>query len=149
MEVGIAEDGGHPVEIVGRVDRVEVDAQGRLVVIDLKTGKSTPSDDEVQQHPQLGAYQVAVELGAFAQYGTETGGAELVQLGADTKSLKVQQQVPLADAADPGWAKAMVRTAAKRMADSTFQALTNNTCRRCPVRTSCPVSGKGRQVTPE
>jgi superfamily I DNA/RNA helicase len=149
MEVGIAEDGGHPVEIVGRVDRVEVDAQGRLVVIDLKTGKSTPSDDEVQQHPQLGAYQVAVELGAFAQHGTETGGAELVQLGADTKNLKVQQQVPLADAADPGWAKAMVRTAAKRMADSTFQALTNNTCRRCPVRTSCPVSGKGRQVTPE
>lgn len=149
IEVGAAEDGGHPVEISGRVDRLEVDADGRLVVIDLKTGKTVPREVEVDQHPQLGAYQVAVELGAFPEHGTEAGGAELVQLGTEAEKTKVQSQLPLADAADPGWAKAMVRTAAKRMADSTFQALTNNSCRRCPVRTSCPVSGKGRQVTPE
>jgi hypothetical protein len=32
------------------------------------------------------------------------------------------------------------------MAASTFQAVVNSKCRVCPVRTSCPVSGKGRQV---
>jgi hypothetical protein len=33
------------------------------------------------------------------------------------------------------------------MAASTFDAVANNKCRVCPVRTSCPISGKGRQVT--
>ena len=33
------------------------------------------------------------------------------------------------------------------MAASTFSAVVNNKCRVCPVKTSCPVSGKGRQVT--
>jgi len=35
------------------------------------------------------------------------------------------------------------------MAASTFQAVVNSRCRACPVRTSCPVGGKGRQVTDE
>ncbi|MQA26109.1 MAG: AAA family ATPase [Micromonosporaceae bacterium] len=54
------------VEIVGAVDRIERDAAGRLVVIDLKTGKSAPTADEVGEHPQLGTYQLAVALGGFA-----------------------------------------------------------------------------------
>jgi hypothetical protein len=33
------------------------------------------------------------------------------------------------------------------MAASTFHAVLNNKCRVCPVRTSCPISGKGRHVT--
>jgi superfamily I DNA/RNA helicase/RecB family exonuclease len=149
VEVGEAEDGGHPVELTGRVDRLEIDDQGRLYVIDLKTGKGAPSQAEVAEHPQLGAYQVAVELGAFPQFGTDAGGAALVQLGNETKTPKVQEQPPLADTPNPHWARSMVRKAARQMADSTFQAVVNDSCRRCPVRSSCPVSGKGRQVTPE
>ncbi|HEY6740270.1 MAG TPA: ATP-dependent DNA helicase, partial [Actinopolymorphaceae bacterium] len=51
--------------LTGRVDRVERDEQGRLVVVDLKTGKSRPSQDELREHPQLGSYQLAVERGGF------------------------------------------------------------------------------------
>ena len=67
-----------------------VDDAGRLVVIDLKTGKSAPTEAELRASmPQLAAYQAAVEAGAFAE-SAETGGAALVQLGGDRVSAREQ-----------------------------------------------------------
>jgi superfamily I DNA/RNA helicase/RecB family exonuclease len=136
------------VRIKGRVDRLEVDDQGRLVVIDLKTGKTTSvTEADLAEQPQLGAYQAAVAAGAFPDLGTEPGGAALVQLGTGHVDAKEQRQPPLADADDPTWAAAMVRRTAATMAAATFEAVVNAKCRTCPVRAACPVSGKGRQVT--
>ncbi|HEX7745949.1 MAG TPA: PD-(D/E)XK nuclease family protein, partial [Micromonosporaceae bacterium] len=141
------DDPVRPIELTGRVDRLEVDAEGRLVVIDLKTGKSTAvTATELAEHPQLGAYQAAIEAGAFAEYGEAAGGAALVQLGTPTRDAREQTQDALADSDDPGWARAMVRRTAETMAAATFSAVANARCRVCPVQTSCPVSGKGRQV---
>ncbi|WP_412737351.1 ATP-dependent helicase [Krasilnikovia sp. MM14-A1259] len=140
------DDPTRPIQLTGRVDRLEVDEQGRLVVIDLKTGKSTAvTTSDVDEHAQLAGYQAAVDAGAFADYGTESGGAALVQLGP-SKEAREQMQVPLGEADDPGWAYAMVRRTADTMAAATFSAVVNAKCRVCPVRTACPVSGKGRQV---
>ncbi|MFJ6198393.1 ATP-dependent helicase [Micromonospora sp. NPDC092111] len=141
------DDPRRPVELTGRVDRLEVDADGRLVVIDLKTGKSTAvTEREVAEHPQLGAYQAAVEAGGFAEYGDETGGAALVQLGTGAKDAKEQTQAAAGQGPEAGWATALVRRTADTMAAATFAAVANSKCRVCPVRTSCPVSGQGRQV---
>ncbi len=132
--------------IRGRVDRLEMDEAGRLVVIDLKTGSAAAERDGLPEHPQLGAYQAAVEAGAFAE-GDVPGGAALVQLGTDHKAALEQEQPALAETADPGWAAGMVRRTAAAMAASTFHAVANSRCRSCPVRHSCPISGKGRQVS--
>jgi superfamily I DNA/RNA helicase/RecB family exonuclease len=149
------DDPARPIELTGRVDRLEVDAEGRLVVIDLKTGKSTAvTGAELVEHPQLGAYQAAVEAGAFAEYGDSSGGAALVQLGTSTKEAKEQAQAAPGDGDATGeggpeeasWARAMVRRTAETMAASTFAAIANSKCRVCPVRSSCPISGQGRQV---
>lgn len=133
------------VEIRGRVDRLERDAKGRLVVVDLKTGASAPSEADVAVHPQLAAYQVAVEAGAFG-VGEASGGAEIVALGTDSVKPAVRTQPPLQESEDPAWAEGLVRAAAAAMADSTFRAVINDSCPYCAVRTSCPISGKGRQV---
>jgi RecB family exonuclease len=95
------------VEITGRVDRLERDAQGRGVIVDLKTGGTAPRDEDLDRHPQLGVYQLAVLLGAFEELGiTEPGGAELVQVGKAgfTARARVQRQRPLSDDPAPGWA---------------------------------------------
>ncbi|OLB81537.1 MAG: ATP-dependent DNA helicase [Actinobacteria bacterium 13_2_20CM_2_71_6] len=135
--------------IRGRVDRLEIDDEGRLVVIDLKTGKTTSvTEADLPVHPQLAAYQAAVEAGAFEDLGSESGGAMLVQLGSHT-NVKEQTQPPLSGSEDPEWAATMVKRTAATMAAATFQAVVNSKCRNCPVRTSCPVGGKGRQVTDE
>ncbi|MFI7428730.1 ATP-dependent helicase [Micromonospora sp. NPDC049836] len=141
------DDPARPVELTGRVDRLEVDEDGRLVVIDLKTGKSTAvTEREVAEHPQLGAYQAAVEAGAFAEFGDEPGGAALVQLGTGAKDAREQTQAAAGEGPEAGWATALVRRTADTMAAATFAAVANSKCRVCPVRTSCPVSGQGRQV---
>ncbi|MPZ27784.1 MAG: AAA family ATPase [Micromonosporaceae bacterium] len=134
------------VQLRGRVDRLELDEAGRLVVVDLKTGKAAPTGEQIAAHPQLGAYQAAVEAGAFAEHGVEPGGASLVQLGTPTREAKEQVQPPLVAADDPGWAAALVRRTGQVMAAASFAAVRNDRCRVCPVRTSCPITGQGRQV---
>lgn len=138
------DDPQRPVDLTGRVDRLEVDEAGRLVVIDLKTGKSTAvTGSELAEHPQLGAYQAAVEAGAFTEFGDESGGAALVQLGTSAKDAREQNQPAAGEGPAAGWATALVRRTADTMAAATFAAVANSKCRVCPVRTSCPVSGRG------
>ena len=139
------------VLIAGQVDRLERDADGRAVVVDLKTGSSKPSAGELERNPQLGVYQLAVLLGAFAELGaTEPGGAELVQVGraGGTRQATVQSQRALSADPDPGWAQTLVKEVAAAMAGPQFRATANDGCRRCPAAISCPVDERGDQVTP-
>jgi RecB family exonuclease len=142
-------------EIRGRVDRLERDADGRLVVIDLKTGKSGPSRAEVARHAQLGIYQVAVEEGGFTgEQGArlegddkpESGGAMLAQLGTKTKQVAVQVQEALSRDPDPFWARNLLATVADGMAGDDFAAKANGMCRMCALRRACPLQTEGRQV---
>ena len=138
------------ITITGRVDRLERDADGAAIVVDLKTG-TRPSDGDLDRNPQLGVYQLAVLLGAFEQLGlTEPGGAELVHVGkaALTASVRVQAQRSLRDDPDPEWAKELVETVASGMAGPVFHATANPGCRVCPVAACCPVDERGGQVTP-
>jgi RecB family exonuclease len=139
------------VEITGRVDRLERDAAGRAVVVDLKTGTVFPTDAELDRHAQLGVYQLAVLLGAFERFGlTDPGGAELVQVGKASlaATVRVQRQRPLADDPSPGWAAELVETVAGAMAGPVFEARVNPGCRTCPVKSCCPAHPDGTQVTP-
>jgi superfamily I DNA/RNA helicase/RecB family exonuclease len=131
--------------IAGRVDRLEKDAEGRLVVVDLKTGKSKPKDSELPTHPQLGTYQLAIQHGAFPDEGTEPGGAVLVQLGRTEKAVE-QWQPPLAQSDDPDWARRAVDHVAARMRGHEFTAMENSRCQICDVRSCCPLQVQGRQV---
>jgi superfamily I DNA/RNA helicase/RecB family exonuclease len=139
------------VEITGRVDRLERDADGTAIVVDLKTGSSRPGDEDLDRHPQLGVYQLAVMLGAFEEMGlTQPGGAELVQVGRAglTARARVQRQGSLTSDPEPGWAQDLVETVATGMAGSVFTAKVNPGCRVCPVAACCPVHERGGQVSP-
>ncbi len=139
------------VVISGQVDRLERDAEGAGVVVDLKTGSSKPAASELDHDPQLGVYQLAVMLGGFIEHGvTESGGAELVHVGkaSGTKGAAVQSQRPLADDPDPGWALGLVKEVAAGMAGPEFTATANDRCRTCPAAPSCPVDERGEQVPP-
>jgi RecB family exonuclease len=139
------------ITITGQVDRLERDDDGAAIIVDLKTGTGRPSDAELDRHPQLGVYQLAVLLGAFEQFGlSEPGGAELIQVGnaALKASVRVQAQRGLGTDPDPEWAQKLVETVAAGMAGPVFRATANPGCRVCPVASSCPVDERGGQVTP-
>ena len=164
------DEGSRSAVLRGQVDRLEIDAEGRLVIVDLKTGKRQPGKAELGRHPQLGAYQAAVLAGGFgasavsdagaqttgAQItgaqttGAQPGGAVLAQLGTTTKSPGIQHQDPL----DPGdnWAMEMVNDAAAVMSGHEFEArhdpakagFGGSGCRLPEV---CPLCARGKQVT--
>jgi superfamily I DNA/RNA helicase/RecB family exonuclease len=136
---------GDDVVIRGRADRIELDADGRVVVVDLKTGKHPPTAAQLREDPQLGVYQLAVRQGAFADLSTTPGGAELVQLRKEVKgAVKVQGQGALGP--DDTWVHDLVGGVAAGIRAETFPARPNDSCERCQFRTSCPSRDEGGQV---
>ncbi|MBF6163497.1 ATP-dependent helicase [Streptomyces gardneri] len=152
------------VRIRGRVDRLERDAQGRFVIVDVKTGKSPVTKQAAVDHAQLATYQVAAAMGALdtpAESGPddaatatgpsgEPGGARLVYVAKPSKAEGATQrmQPPLDAEALDQWRDTIHQAAASTQGPS-YLAMRNDGCRHCAVAGSCPVQDRGRQVTDE
>jgi RecB family exonuclease len=131
------------VRLRGRVDRVERDAEGRLVIVDVKTGKTPVTKDDAQRHAQLAAYQLAVAEGLVDQ-GDEPGGGRLVYLGkAGSAGATEREQDPLTPEARDQW-RMSIRDAAGATAGPQFIARINDGCTHCPLRSSCPAHTEGK-----
>ncbi|MFZ1176665.1 MAG: ATP-dependent DNA helicase, partial [Mycobacterium sp.] len=133
-------DDGGEVRLRGRVDRLERDAAGRLVIVDIKTGKTPVSKDDAQQHAQLAMYQLAVAEGMVAAdpASVEPGGARLVYIGkTGAAGVTEREQDPLTTAARDEWEN-LVRLAADATVGPQFIARRNDGCQHCPIRPGCP-----------
>ncbi len=169
---------GVPLTLTGVVDRLDRDASGRLVIVDFKTGRRTPTQAAVEGLDQVGVYQLAASLGAFDEVADgvrEVGGAELVYLRANDgqnpfpkvlRQASLTEQPYLADepslimlddgaraavgsqADYPTWVHHRLATAAKVLAEDRFVATVGDACRWCAFTTSCPAQSAGRQVLP-
>jgi RecB family exonuclease len=130
----------------GRIDRLERDGAGRLVIVDVKTGKTPVSKDDAQQHAQLALYQLAVAQGLLPAFQTgpaEPGGGRLVYPGKTGAAGATQrEQDPLTPQARDHW-RDLVRQAADATAGPQFIARRNDGCSHCPVRPSCPAHTGG------
>jgi RecB family exonuclease len=142
-------DSGERVSLFGYADRLELDADGRVVVVDLKTAKTAPTGPGVQRHVQLGVYQYAVDRGAVDTlvpdgHG-ESGGAELIQLGLpDGESAVVQQQPPYPDDGPERTAlRSQLDRAAALVRAESFPAVAGDHCRECDFTSVCPIQGAG------
>jgi len=125
------------VRLRGRLDRVERDTEGRLVVVDLKTGKNPVTKDKAREHAQLAAYQLAVLAGLLGE-GETPGGGRLVYLGKPNRSGPAErEQDPLTEESAEQWRRT-VREAAAATRGPCFPARVNDSCRHCPARGFCP-----------
>jgi RecB family exonuclease len=121
----------------GRLDRLERDSEGRLVVVDVKTGKSPATKDEAQRHAQLAMYQLAIAEGLLPQ-GEEPGGGKLVYLGKTSGGTATErEQNPLTPESHAAW-RAKVRGAAAATQGPQYVARINDGCSHCPVQKMCP-----------
>jgi len=137
-------DDGGEIRLRGRVDRLERDGAGRLVIVDVKTGKTPVSKDDAQQHAQLAMYQLAVAEGIMPDTASEEpGGARLVYVGRSGAAGAVErEQDPMTPATRDEWRK-LVRQAAEATAGPQFIARRNDGCAHCPIRPSCPAHADG------
>ncbi|MCV7336635.1 MULTISPECIES: ATP-dependent helicase [Mycolicibacterium] len=135
---------GPGVQVRGRLDRLERDQAGRLVVVDLKTGKSPVTKDDAQKHAQLATYQLAVAAGLLP-HGDEPGGGRLVYLGkAGAAGATEREQDPMTPDTRTDWL-GTVAAAAAATAGPQFAARVNDGCANCPVRSSCPAQAVGER----
>ncbi len=141
-------DSGDRVRLDGYADRLEIDTDGDVVVVDLKTSRNAPSGPAVAGDRQLGLYQYAVEQGAFEADTPvrAAGGAELVQLGLTDggDTAKVQAQAAQHDG-DPRREvlRLEMERAASYLREETFPAVAGQHCRECAFVSLCPVKGAG------
>ncbi|WP_149547522.1 ATP-dependent helicase [Streptomyces marokkonensis] len=147
------EAGDYQVRIRGQLDRVEADGEGRAYVVDFKTGKQAPSAREVERHPQLAVYQLAVREGAvdeaFDGVRPEPGGAELVQLRQGAARRDGGETLPKVQAQEPPegeWVGDLLATAAGKVLDERFTPTAGQHCAHCSFRASCSARPEGRHV---
>ncbi|MCW2819182.1 MAG: ATP-dependent helicase [Marmoricola sp.] len=139
---------GESVVLRGYADRLELDEDGRVVVVDLKTGKYAPTDASLAENPQLGLYQHAVDHGALdsvAGTAVTSGGAELWQLRKDVRGrLKVQAQPPQEpDGTGVLPVQLQLTQAAAALRQESFPAQPSSRCDRCQFVPLCPAHVSG------
>jgi RecB family exonuclease len=143
---------GERVRLTGFADRLEIDDDGLVVVVDLKTTKYPPPDKDLDANPQLGLYQLAVGRGAVDHLldgPGRPGGAELIQLRRSVRgSVKVQTQDPQQPGDDGATAvERQLMEAAAAVRAEEFEARPGEHCRRCSFQALCPVKGAGTVLT--
>ncbi|MRJ74949.1 AAA family ATPase [Aeromicrobium sp. SMF47] len=142
---------GRPVELAGSMDRVEQDDDG-VHVVDLKTSKSVADKKDLAEHPQLGFYQLAVDLGATADLAPRAAaaGAELVQLRNAEKKLPDYPVVQPQDAPAPDvpfFAVEQLSRSVHVIAEEQFVATpSEKSCRYCEFRRACPAQPEGATI---
>lgn len=148
VEVPVGDD---LVRLRGSMDRVEVDAEGRLHVVDFKTGAGKPTGAELATHAQLGVYQLAVAHGGFPE-SDRSGGAELVHLRqelAREPGQPVVQRQPPPEPDRPFFAVDLLRRSRDTVREERFHATTNARCATCAFRRCCPAVEGQATVGPE
>lgn len=152
--------GEEQVQLSGFVDRVERDADGRLVPIDLKNMRHPVPTKDIPEHGQLGVYQLLLrEAGLDGQAavaesgepGVPVGGAALVQLRVDESSSEGQARVQFQEALPeerPTWVEVRLGQAAELLRAEAFVATVGQACTYCAYASACPAKPRGRQVTP-
>ncbi len=157
----VTQVGGRTLKLTGSIDRLEIDTESKVFVIDLKNQEDPPTDTKVKSNAQLGFYQMAVRDGALDEvlqthipdiaqedHDVLLGGASLVQLRmGEGESAKVQPQPALpAREQGPVWIDQIVETAVAHISAGDFEPKPSEDCRFCHFKASCPTTNSGTGV---
>ncbi len=137
--------GGVDVRLHGYIDRIEVDAEGRVYLVDFKTAKKAKTPREAEQSAQLAVYQLAAENTDIG----ETAGAELVYPRDEAESAEpsVRRQPALREQQDAQWAPKLLAEVAGTVLSERFHASGEAAvCQHCSLRRACPRQSEGREL---
>ena len=117
------------VRVQGQVDRIESFENGSIMIVDLKTGSSAPTDADTATNPQLALYQMALLEGGFEDIGKiaqeQLAGAKLLIVGGDKYTER--SQPAMSEDTSAGFKKLLLETT-KGMARQVFVAELSNHC---------------------
>lgn len=125
---------GH-ARVRGVIDRIELlptagDEPAKVLIVDLKTQKRVPSATEIEQHPQLAVYQLAVQQNQIASGEYDFAGAALLlvhpkAVGKQLYKLPVQRPLDEVERTD---FIHRIQAAALGMSEASFTAQVEHHC---------------------
>lgn len=139
---------GRKVELVGTVDRLEL-SDGRLKVVDIKTGRHMVEQRDMAEFEQLGVYQLAAQSGAFDHLAPglrAVAPPSLLFLRHGDTLPAVREQSSIDDVPAPGeelavgptWVHDKLAEAVSIIDSGEFDARQCSMCRFCQFADSCP-----------
>ena len=156
VSVGTTESGA-PLRIKGRMDRLERNNDGELVVVDVKTGSSKPAQKNMGEHAQLSAYQLALSRGVVDgdrvrdPYPGETpeavGGGVLVYPSATDVGKYTTREQAAKTPEELEELAAMLPGVAAAIRGPALTAIVNDNCDNCRLQSICPAQPTGRMLT--
>ena len=134
----------------GQVDRLELYPDGRVMIVDLKTGSKIFSAEDARENPQLGLYQLAFENGTFENLlnwpsdfnpaDAKLAGAKLLLVSGDKPTEREQSSIEQ-DASAKDRFENMISAAAIgiAMTDQVFIAQVGSHCTNDNEYGSCKI----------
>ena len=117
------------VRVQGQVDRIEQHENGSIMIVDLKTGSSAPSEADTAANPQLALYQMALLEGGFEELGNisqeQLAGAKLLIVGGEKYTERPQPA--MTEQTSAGFKKLLLETT-EGMAKQVFVAELSGHC---------------------
>ncbi|MHA6511927.1 ATP-dependent helicase [Tessaracoccus sp. Z1128] len=144
---------GREVLLDGTVDRLERQPDGRLRIVDMKTGRRVLREADVVDHAQLGIYQLAATLGAFDDIaaGERAVAAPALLFLRDGDALPTLVAQPSIDESPalpkaelivgPTWVHDKIAEGVAIIDGGRFDAVECGACRYCAFTASCPARG--------
>jgi RecB family exonuclease len=134
----------------GQVDRLELYPDGRVMIVDLKTGSKIFSAEDARENPQLGLYQLAFENGAFENLlnwpsyfnpaGAKLAGAKLLLVSGDKPTEREQSSIEQDASAKDRFEKMIsAATSGMAMTDQVFIAQVGSHCTNDNEYGSCKI----------
>ena len=127
---------------LGRIDRIERNPDSTLRVVDYKTGKSPPTNEEARNSLQLGFYYLASNADpAIAEHGPVTG-AEFWYPHAPAKKVTVRSFGADREAE----IRHRLEEIARLIHEEDWKPRPGSACRNCDVRLVCPAWAEGQEA---
>lgn len=132
----------------GRIDAIFRQENGRLRVVDYKTSRNVPTQEEARQDLQLASYYLALRRAPELRALGEPGILQLAYLGrAHAGEGFVRRQVAPNTVEDyEGWAERAVAQLLGRIRREDFAPSPEADCQFCAFRTICPRWPEGEEV---
>lgn len=127
-----------PATVSGRVDRLETTEDGKVRIVDIKTGKPA-TKRSVEEDAQLKTYQLAAH-----KQGESLGGAALLQVRSNRAS-PVVTQAALSQEQIVDYEHELEELAAS-LAGSIFPARVGDWCRMCEFKSVCPAQPQSARI---